>query len=164
MKIRPETPQDYQKIHDLTAAAFAPMGFSDGTEAALVGQLRDKGALTLSLVVEEDGALIGHVAFSPVNIDGATGDWFGLGPISVRADRQRQGVGRAMVEAGLQILSDREAAGCALTGNPNTYSRMGFVSDGNLHHKGTKDKYVQWRSLDGSKPAGWLVFDTAFGA
>ncbi len=66
MLIRPETPDDIDAIRDLTAAAFASMPYSDGTEPELIDRLRADGDLHLSLVACDGDALIGHVAFSPV--------------------------------------------------------------------------------------------------
>ncbi|MDX8349250.1 N-acetyltransferase [Cognatiyoonia sp. IB215446] len=161
MLIRAEAPEDHRAIHDLTQAAFAPKPFADGFEGPLIDMLRDAGDLALSLVADED-EIIGHVAFSPAQITDAEGAWYALGPISVRADRQRQGIGRKLVEAGLTILAERGAAGCVLTGNPSIYERLGFVSDGNLHHDGTEDRYVLWRRLHGAAPRGFVTFAPAF--
>ena len=80
-------------IHALTDAAFRDVPHSSGTEAAIVDALRDAGALTLSLVAEEQGRIVGHVAFSPVTINGEASRWFGLGPVSVEPLEQRRGIG-----------------------------------------------------------------------
>ena len=90
--IRPERPDDADAIHELTVIAFDPMPFSDGTEAPIIRALRAAGELTVSLVDEEDGEVVGHVAFSPVTVGGADVGWYGLGPISVHPGRQRQGI------------------------------------------------------------------------
>ena len=111
VQIRTERPADDAAIHALTRVAFEPMPFSSGTEAPIVRALRSSGDLTLSLVAEDDGVIVGHIAFSPVTIDGVHGGWFGLGPISVRADRQRQGIGKALIARGLELLRQRGAAG-----------------------------------------------------
>lgn len=161
MLIRPETPADIDVIHDLTQAAFAPKAFSDGTEGPIINAMRAAGDLTLSLVAEEGGTIIGHVAFSPAQISDAVGDWYGLGPISVREDHQGKGIGRALIEAGIAVLTERGVAGCVLTGNPNIYQRVGFQSDGNLHHAGTEDRHVHWRVITGSAPKGQLRFAPA---
>ncbi|WP_341367821.1 N-acetyltransferase [Yoonia sp. BS5-3] len=164
MLIRPETPANIDVIHDLTQAAFAPKAFSDGTEGPIINAMRDAGDLTLSLVAEDAGTIIGHVAFSPAHISEAAGDWYGLGPISVREDRQGQGIGRALIEAGIATLAEQGAAGCVLTGNPNIYQRIGFRSDGNLHHAGTEDRHVHWRLINGAAPKGQLRFAPALDA
>lgn len=160
MRIRPETPADHQAIFDLTQAAFAPMAFADGDEGDVINQMRDDGDLTLSLVAETD-QIIGHIAFSPAQISGAKGDWFGLGPISVRADHQRQGIGTQLAKAGLAQLSQSGAAGCVLIGNPAVYAPMGFVSDGGLTHGGLDPKLVQYIVLGGTHPSGEVRFAPA---
>ena len=164
MLIRPERPDDVDAIDLLTAAAFAPQWFSDGSEAPIIRSLRASGDLTISLVAEDDGDVIGRVAFSPVTIDGAHDGWFGLGPISVRLDRQRRGVGRALVAEGLLRLREREARGCALIGDPNIYGRMGFTGNGPLSHRGLDQAIVQHLTFSGPPPRGELRFAPAFDA
>lgn len=163
MEIRNENTDDADAIYQLTLAAFEPMWFSDASEAPLVGQLRDAGDLTISLVAEIDGEIVGHIAFSPVTIDGTHDGWFGLGPVSVRPDLQKQGIGRALVERGLNMLRERDATGCALTGNPDIYSRLGFESDGKLFHGALDTQFVQRIVFSGEAPAGELKFAPAFG-
>ncbi|MFX5522399.1 N-acetyltransferase, partial [Acinetobacter baumannii] len=78
-------------LHALTEAAFRNAAHSSHTEQFIVDALRARGELSVSLVAEMDGKVIGHVAVSPVTIsDGSTG-WFGLGPISVLPAWQGQG-------------------------------------------------------------------------
>lgn len=163
MLIRPEAPADHDAIHELTRVAFEPMPYSVGTEADIIRRLRADGDLTISLVAESEGEIVGHVAFSPVSIDGRHDGWFGLGPISVKAEMQRQGIGKALIAAGLAILGKRGASGCALVGNPEIYGRVGFISDGRLTCGDIDSKYVQWLALDGSAPRGGLTFAPAFG-
>lgn len=163
MEIRSEQPRDVSNIHQLTADAFAPKTFSDGTEPAIIDKLRAAGDLTLSLVAIKDNVLVGHVAFSPVSIDGDTQGWFGLGPVSVLPELQRQGIGSAIINEGLRILRNMNANGCALIGDPNYYRRLGFVSDGNLHYKDVPDEHVQWLSFEKTHPIGQLVFSPSFG-
>lgn len=156
--IRAERPGDEDIIHELTQAAFAPMPYSSGTEGAIIRALRANGELALSLVAEEDGEIIGHVAFSPVTIGGHYDDWFGLGPISVRADRQRQGIGHALIREGIHKLKALGAKGCALVGDQAVYRGVGFVSDGELTYEGVPDIYVQHLTLSGHAPTGCSPF------
>jgi len=162
--IRPERPDDEDPIDRLTTAAFEPQWFSDGSEAPIIRALRASGQLTLSLVADEDSKVVGHVAFSPVTIDGSHDGWFGLGPISVRLDRQRRGIGRALVAEGLRRLGERGARGCALIGDPEIYGRMGFASDGLLSHLDLDRAIVQRIVLAGPAPRGELRFAPAFDA
>lgn len=162
MLIRPERPGDEDAIHDLTVMAFQPMLFSDGSEAPIIRALRSSGDLTLSLVAEEDGTIVGHVAFSPVTIDGVHGGWFGLGPISVKPERQRRGIGTALIREGLEWLKSHGAAGCALIGNPDVYRGSGFESDGLLSYGDLDRRYVQRIVFSGPAPRGILQFSPAF--
>jgi len=163
MEIRNEKDADAEAIFQLTRTAFEPMFFSDGSEAPLIGLLREDGDLTISLVAEIDNEIVGHIAFSPVTINGKTDGWFGLGPVSVHPNQQKQGIGRLLVEAGLKILREQGAAGCALTGNPEIYSRLGFQSDGNLSYGTLDTRFVQWIAFTGLAPSGELKFASAFG-
>lgn len=163
MRIRPERPADIEEIDALTTLAFAPMPFSTGTEAPIIRALRAGDDLTLSLVAEEDGRIVGHVAFSPVTVDGAQDGWYGLGPISVRPERQRQGIGRRLVAEGLELLRRRGARGCALIGDPEVYGRMGFSSGGLSYHD-LDPVLVQHVVLSGPAPRGELRFAPAFEA
>ena len=162
MQIRTEQPADDAAIHELTRVAFEPMPFSSGTEAPIVRALRAAGDLTLSLVAEEEGAIVGHIAFSPVTIDGVHAGWFGLGPISVRADRQRQGIGKALIARGLKLLREQGAAGVALIGNPDIYGRVGFESDGLLAYGDLDRRFVQRLVFSGPPPRGELKFAPGF--
>ena len=74
MIIRPERAGDIEAIRTLTQTAFETAPHADGTEHLIIDRLRAAGALTLSLVAEVDGAIVGHVAFSPVTVsDGSAG-------------------------------------------------------------------------------------------
>ena len=164
MQIRLERPEDATTIHALTDAAFEGMPFSDQTEARLVDALREAGALTLSLVATEGGDIVGHVAFSLVTINGETGDWYGLGPVSVWPDRQRMGIGQALIRDGLQRLQSLGAGGCVLLGDPAYYRRFGFESDPDLYNAGAPPGAFQRLSLNGSRPKGEARFHPAFDA
>ncbi|MDP7119432.1 MAG: hypothetical protein QF395_03845, partial [Arenicellales bacterium] len=67
----------------VTAAAFNTLEISKHTEQFIIEALRASQALTVSLVAEMDGRVIGHMAFSPVTISDDIQDWYGLGPVSV---------------------------------------------------------------------------------
>ncbi|MBM7068759.1 N-acetyltransferase [Actibacterium sp. 188UL27-1] len=162
MNIRPESPKDHAIIRRITADAFAPMAFSDGTEADLIHDLRKEGDLILSLVAEEDDTVLGHIAFSPVTIANRHDGWFGLGPIAVTPDQQRRGIGTALIAAGLTWLTDHGAKGCVLTGNPKVYGSSGFESDPALTYRTTPTENVLRRILSGPAPRGEVRFAPAF--
>lgn len=162
MIIRDECPPDAAAIYNVTKAAFATMPFSDGDEPELIDKLRDAGALTLSLVAEEAGEVLGHIAFSPVSIAGADGHWYGLGPVSVRPDRQQQGIGGALIRAGLARLEAMGAAGCVLLGHRDYYPRFGFAHDPGLTFTGQVNLAFQQLTLRGSTPRGEVIYHPAF--
>ena len=141
------------------------MPFSDGDEARIIDALREAGALSISLVaIATDGELVGHVAFSPVGIDGQPGDWYGLGPLSVAPRMQRRGVGSALITKGLDRLRELMAAGCVLLGNPDYYRRFGFLSDPKLTYQGQPNPGFQRLVLMGPPAKGDVSFHPAFDA
>ncbi|ODS01057.1 GCN5 family acetyltransferase [Methyloceanibacter methanicus] len=162
MIIRPETAADEDAIHRITETAFAEASHASHTEADIIRQLRKDGDLTLSLVAEEDGEIVGHIAFSPVAIGGRHDDWYGLGPVAVRPDRQRRGIGSALVTQGLAALRARAARGCALLGDPAFYGRFGFESDGTITYRGLPVRYVQRLVFASEAPYGELTYAPAF--
>ena len=164
MQIRLERPEDATTIRALTEAAFKGMPFSNQSEAEVIDALRAAGALALSLVATEGGQIVGHVAFSPVKINGEAGDWYGLGPVSVWPDHQRTGIGQALIREGLQQLQALRADGCVLLGNPAYYRRFGFESDPDLYHEGGPPGAFQRLTLSGSRPRGEVRFHPAFDA
>jgi predicted N-acetyltransferase YhbS len=163
IRLRAEGPGDEQAIYSLTEAAFREMKFSDGDEQDLVNRLRDDGDLTLSLVVEENGAILGHIAFSPVTISDGSREWFGLGPVSVEPARQGEGTGSMLVNAGLDALRARNARGCVLLGDPAYYFRFGFRHDPQLKFPGPPPEYFQFLLIDGAMPSGEVRYSPAFG-
>jgi putative acetyltransferase len=92
--LRQETTADIEAITEVTMAAFKDLPISNQTEQFIVKALRKADALTLSIVAEMNGRVVGHIAFSPVTISDGTSDWYGLGPISVLPEYQRQSIGR----------------------------------------------------------------------
>lgn len=166
MQIRPEQPADADAIRALTAEAFATAPHSSGTEAAIVDGLRTARALTLSLVAvegeEKPSEILGHIALSPVTIDGAEHGWFGLGPVSVRPGRQRGGIGSALIREGLRRLRESGANGCVLLGDPAYYGRFGFAADPALVLEGVPPEYFMRLAFGAEAPAGTVRYHAAF--
>jgi putative acetyltransferase len=162
--IRQEAPADTHAIHALTKAAFLNAPHTAHTEQFIVDALRKARALSVSLVAESDGVIVGHVAMSPISIsDGALG-WHGLGPISVKPEYQRQGIGAKLIVAVLQQLKGMGASGCALVGDPTYYARFGFKPEKNLSLPEVPPEYFQIVSFSHSLPQGIVKFHEAFGA
>jgi putative acetyltransferase len=162
--LRPERDGDEPAIANVITAAFAGQEWSDGTEAAIVGRLRASAELDVSHVaVTASGSIVGHVAFSPVEIDGNRCGWFGLGPLAVLPAWSRRGIGAALVQAGVGSLRQRRAAGCVVLGEPEYYGRFGFVHDPALSYPGPPAEFFQRLLLRGEPPRGVVGYTSAFG-
>ncbi len=163
LSIRAERQGDEAAIRALTAAAFAGLPYSDGSEPRIVDTLRDDGDLALSLVAETGGEILGHVAFSPVTIEGGEDGWFGLGPVSAHPDRQRRGIGTRLIEAGIAELRLLGARGIVLVGDPAYYARFGFERDPRLVYPHPGGEYLQRLILSGEGTGGVVRYAPAFG-
>jgi putative acetyltransferase len=98
--------------------------------AELVGGLRaSAGWLDLSLVAEDRGEVVGHVSLTRGWVDAPRRlvDVLVLSPLSVRPDRQRPGLGAALVEEALRAAKRRPEPLVFLEGSPRYYPRFGFV-------------------------------------
>jgi putative acetyltransferase len=164
MEIRPERPGDAAAIAAVISAAFRDHPHSQQTEAAIVAALRAGGALTVSLLAVEGGAVVGHAAFSPVTIDGADCGWFGLGPVSVLPGRQRSGAGSALIRTGLERLRAENARGCVVLGDPRYYGRFGFRVVEGLVYPGVPVAAFQGLGFGEALPRGVVVYHAGFAA
>ena len=160
-----EVASDIQAISDITKAAFENHPYSNGTEQFIVNALRAADSLTISLVAEIDGRLVGHIALSPVTLSDKSENWYGLGPVSVLPAYQKQGIGTSLVNEGIGRLKDLGAEGCVLVGDPNFYQRFGFRSpDGLKHEGGVPQENFLALSFGDRTPAGVVHFHQAFSA
>jgi putative acetyltransferase len=120
--IRPERPDDAEAIAAVHRAAFGK-----DEEPEIVERLRAGPDFLpeLSLVAEEDGAIVGHTILSRARLDGRP--VLALGPIGVVPDRQRDGVGAALMHASLEAAGKAGEGLIVLLGHPTYYPRFGFV-------------------------------------
>lgn len=162
--IRDETPADLPAITDVTVAAFRTVDVSGQTEHFIIDALRAAGALTLSLVAEREGRVVGHIAFSPVTVSDGTPEWYGLGPVAVEPGLQGRGIGGALIGEGLRRLTDRGARGCCLVGHPEYYPRFGFAPLEGLSHEGVPPEVFLALSFQPPNPRGNVQFHPAFHA
>ena len=130
MNIRIATLQDQDAIRRLYWSAF-PEAENEIVATLAVELLSENSALPiLSLVAEMDDAVVGHVAFSPIKIDNqATIQAYILAPLAVRPDCQKQRIGSALVEYGMQRLSTMGVDIIFVYGEPEYYGRFGFGAD-----------------------------------
>ncbi|HGW4115858.1 TPA: GNAT family N-acetyltransferase [Serratia marcescens] len=168
LQLRHETPDDIAAIEAVTIAAFADAPHTSHTEQAIVRALRAANELTLSIVAEEHGQVVGHVALSPVAITDGQGQsapgWYGLGPISVLPRRQGHGIGSRLMEQALAELRAMQAAGCVLLGDPAYYARFGFQAHAGLQLPGVPPGYFMALTLQGTVPEGIAHYSDAFNA
>ena len=101
--------------------------FGQEVEGAIVDALRDAGALTISLVSRINDVVCGHVALSPMQTPTPTARVLGLGPIGVRTDGQRSGIGTALMHAAIEQARGDGFDGIVVLGHPEYYTRFEFV-------------------------------------
>lgn len=162
--IRIETNADIPAISMVTMEAFKSLEISNHTEQFIIEALRAAKALTLSLVAELNGRVVGHVAFSPVAMSDGTQGWFGLGPVSVLPEYQRQGIGKALIRQGLAQLQDMNAQGCCLVGHPDYYRQFGFRNSTDLALDGVPPAFFFVLPFNQHAPTGTVAFHEGFKA
>ena len=160
--VRPERPADHAVIASVIKAAFTGMPYADGDEHELVDTLRREGALSVSLVAEVAGVVVGQITFSPATASDGSSDWFALGPLAVLPAHQRAGIGAALVHAGLRTIDELRANGCILTGNPAYYARFGFDLSPSNTPSGEPAEFFMVKLFRGRTPAGPIYFHPAF--
>jgi putative acetyltransferase len=162
--IRNEIESDIKAISEITKAAFDTLPISNHTEQFIIDALRDANALTISLVAVAGEKVVGHIAFSPVTISDGSLGWYGLGPISVLPEFQKQGIGKSMIREGLSSLKSLGAKGCVLVGDPNYYERSGFRSPQDMVIDGVPQENVLVLAFDENKARGVVTFHEGFTA
>jgi putative acetyltransferase len=162
--IRSEIDTDVTTITELTVAAFKTLEISNHAEQFIIAALRDAKALTVSLVAELDGRVVGHIAFSPVTISDGTQNWYGLGPVSVLPECQLQGIGKALIREGLSRLKEMNAQGCCLVGHPDYYKKFGFKNISGFVYEGVPQEVFFALPFDRHIPQGTVAFHEGFKA
>lgn len=165
MQIRNETEEDALAIEAVTTAAFLNAPHTSHAEQFIIAALRAAGTLSISLVAEDAGQVVGHVAASPVTISDGSPNWYGLGPISVLPERQGEGIGTALMRVALDALQERGAAGCVVLGEPSYYGRFEFKATPELVLPGVPAEYFMAVQLrEGALPGGDVFYHEAFEA
>jgi putative acetyltransferase len=160
--LRPETLGDVKAISKITQRAFENHPHSDQREHILVEKLRKTDALSISLIAEMSGQIVGHIAFSEITINGEKWDWFGLAPVSVDPEFQNNGIGSLLIKRGLEKLREKNAKGCVLLGEPEYYNRFGFDTCEGLTLPDVPTEYFMALSFSSSYPTGIVKYHDAF--
>ncbi|WP_144526968.1 N-acetyltransferase [Peribacillus simplex] len=130
MEIRPVEKEEYSFIEDFVYEIFKNTAYSNGlAEKALVREIREKHYYIpqLELVVEEEGVIIGHFILSKLPIsDRYENEMLMLSPVSVAINKQRQGVGKYMLQEGIKLAAKMGFKGIIVEGDDRYYQRCGF--------------------------------------
>lgn len=164
ISIRQEVKTDIEVIRQITQEAFKNNQHSNGTEGAIIDALRTANQLTLSLVALSGDEIVGHIAFSPIRIDGHDLGWYGLGPVAVEPSRHGQGIGTALINEGLARLKAMGGKGCVVAGDPHYYQRFGFQQCKTLRYEGLPAEYFMQLTLNGDTPTGRVDYHDSFNA
>jgi putative acetyltransferase len=122
MLIRAERDNDQDAVHAVNVSAF-----ETPSEANLVDTLREQAQPVVSIVAEENGKVVGHIMFSAVSLSGYPDlKMMGLAPMAVVPEHQRQGIGSALVRAGLEQCRQLGFTAVVVLGHPGYYPRFGF--------------------------------------
>ncbi len=153
LSIRPEQPADAAAIRRVLEAAFPT-----AAEARLVELLRAGDHLVISLVAEWDDEIVGHIAFSPVEMDGVAGEGIGVGmaPVAVHPSYQHQGIGSRLIRVGLAACTRANHGFVVVLGEPAYYQRFGFTRadvHGLGNEYGADEAFMVLELRSGSIPA-----------
>jgi predicted N-acetyltransferase YhbS len=174
INIRQETPDDYDRVIELTQEAFETLEISDHTEGQLVEKLRKAPTFIpeLSLVAALDGQLVGHILFTPLKIESEqeTFESLVLGPVSVLPEFQKQGIGSQLILAGHKKAKELGFQSVILIGHQEYYPRFGYKRASTSGIKTqiplpSDDVFMAVELTEGalSKVSGMVVFPPEFG-
>lgn len=123
VRIRVESRDDWNAIAAVTEAAFGK-----AREARMIESIRASDGFVpeLSLVAEDEGAIVGHIILSYVELEGTDTRLLELGPMSVRPEQQRSGIGSQLVRKALAAADERNEPLVLVLGHPSYYPRFGF--------------------------------------
>jgi len=130
MRIRVATSLDSEDIREVHLCAFSD-GEKQKVSTLAVNLLSEEtNPETISLVAEADGAVVGHIAFSPVTITNNK-SWSGyiLAPLGVKPEYQRRQIGSKLIESGMDLLSKMNVNIVFVYGDPKYYGKFGFKAD-----------------------------------
>jgi putative acetyltransferase len=119
MIIRAEHPDDIDAIRTINREAF-----KNGPEADVVDQLRTNKAIVLSLIAMDAHKPVGHILFTEAQIGDSVAA--ALAPMAVLPEYQKRGIGRLLVQDGIERIKSLGYPGVIVLGHPDYYSRFKF--------------------------------------
>ena len=136
MNIRTATNRDRDDVLRIYSSAF-PDDESESVSRLAVDLLSENTTPeTLCLLAEAEGAVVGHIAFSPVAIGNSeTCQGYILAPLAVQTDYQKRRIGSRLIEYGLRQLSLAGVTIVFVYGDPDYYGRFGFSADAAIDYK-----------------------------
>ncbi len=137
MTIRAEVESDIPAIAGIVRRAFENEG-----EVRLVDLIRQRSEALLSLVYEQDGAIVGHVLVSPITIDGVAGSFGGLAPLSVEPRFQGAGIGGELMRAAEAAMREQGCDALFLLRHPGYYPRFGYQASHIGNEYGATDAFM----------------------
>lgn len=160
--MRVEEPRDQPQIRDLLQASFP--GFE---EAILVDRLRSDGDIVLSLVAEDQGVVIGYIAFSRLMVEGGETAFraVALAPLAVYPEYQQQGIATRLVQEGHACLAAIGETLSVVVGEPHFYGRFGYSNRRVANFASEyQSPYLMALSFGAAPSEGRLVYAPAFAA
>lgn len=158
--VRLEEPRDAQQIRDLLEASFTGFG-----EALLVDRLRSDGEIDLALVAEDQGVVIGYIAFSRLTVegDGDASPVVALAPLAVYPEYQQQGVATRLIREAHACLAAMGATLSVVVGEPSYYGRFGYSHSRAAHFECEyQSPFLMALSFGAAPREGRLVYPAAF--
>jgi putative acetyltransferase len=165
--IRGENMENTAELRAIRAVNEA--AFGEAEEADLVDKLRSDGSALVSLVAEWESAIVGHVLFSRMWIDATPGlvPAEALATVAVVPEHQRSGIGRRLIEQGLELLRARGERIVIVLGYPNYYPRFGFSTEKAtlLEAPFTREAFMAMELVDGALVGvqGRVIYPPPFG-
>ncbi len=174
IKIRKETPEDCDRVFELTQKAFETLEISEHNEGQLVEKLRKAPTFIdeLSMVAELDDQVVGHILFTPMMIENDEQKFqtLILAPVSVLPQFQKMGIGGQLIRAGHQKAKELRFKSAILLGHPEYYPRFGYKPASKWGIKTqiplpSDDVFMAVELTDGalSNVSGMVIFPPEFG-
>ncbi len=160
--IKTTEPKDFDQVIEVISLAFKTIPYSNHDEDEIVARLAAAGDLAVDLVAMAGDVVVGFIAASPVTIGGERCDWYGLGPVAVLPEYQRQGIGQQLIEKSLKDLIMMHAEGCVVVGEPAYYQRFGFKTSAMIYYPSTPDGYFLSLVFKQNNKRGVVRYHDAF--